>query len=69
MGDCIARRDLLARMVSQMEGDCVERGEDEAVAVKEVPSIDKERGTHEDGKGGHVGYLNDAFHLQRTRQG
>jgi hypothetical protein len=56
-------------MVSQMEGDCVERGEDEAAAVKEVPSIDKERGTHEDGKGGHVGYLNDAFHLQRTRQG
>jgi hypothetical protein len=26
MGDCIARRDLLARMVSPMEGDCRERG-------------------------------------------
>jgi hypothetical protein len=26
MGDCIARRDLPARMVSPMEGDCRERG-------------------------------------------
>ena len=26
MGDCIARRDLPARMVSLMEGDCRERG-------------------------------------------